>query len=163
MVMPPSAHIHYGIPLTTQQMITQSLWRSVMRRSVLSVLGLVLTAVALAQQAPTYQSPVSLCVGPSPQQVFVAEETAGTVAVLDLASRQVQRRLKVPMRPRALALAGDSRLPVAGGDEKGVLAFLSLPEGPLEAPVSLGHAPTALAQSSSNGPRRNLPVQKRQK
>ena len=118
-----------------------------MRRSVLSVLGLVLTAVALAQQAPTYQSPVSLCVGPSPQQVFVAEETAGTVAVLDLASRQVQRRLKVPMRPRALALAGDSRLLVAGGDEKGVLAVLSLPEGRLEATVSLGHSPTALAVS----------------
>jgi YVTN family beta-propeller protein len=60
--------------------------------------------------APKYKTPRFLAVNPKGDQIWVACESAGTVAIIDLSQRRVVNEIAVGMQPNSIAFSPDGQL-----------------------------------------------------
>lgn len=117
--------------------------RHLLKSSMITVLAM---AGAYAAD-PVYLSPIAIAPAPDGKTLYVAEQTAGQVAVLDVEGGQVTDafNLKQPVRDVAVSADGTVVYAVAG-DVEGVLCRIELPKGKMK-DVDVGHTPTAVALS----------------
>lgn len=113
----------------------------------------VMAAVAVVMmpvwtETPEYRSPVTVLGNSTGTTLYVAEYTGNAVAVLDLASGEVSRRIDLPKAPGGLALSADEQiLYVTGEAPDGSLFSINPASGEIAAEIALGHSPGALALS----------------
>lgn len=109
---------------------------------------LLVVALPMTANAQDYRSPVALIGDPAGTALYVAEYTGNAVAVVDLASRQVARRIALPQPPAGLALSADGKiLYVTGAAPDGALFIVDAASGTVTAQVPTGHTPEAVAVS----------------
>jgi YVTN family beta-propeller protein len=96
-----------------------------------------------------YLSPAALAATPDGQRLFVACATANQVAVFDVASARVVRRIPVPHSPSGLALSPDgARLYVTCAAPQSSVCMIEAGSGNTLATISAGH--TAMAPVASS-------------
>jgi len=101
------------------------------------------TRAALPPQAP-YLSPAALAAAPDGTRLFIACATANQVAVFDLASGAVTKRIPVPHGPSGLALSPDGvRLYVTCAAPQSSVRVIEAGSGKTLATIPAGH--TAMA------------------
>jgi len=118
---------------------------------VLAIAGGGAGGAALAAEAAgpgEYLSPVALVASPDGRTLYVAEATAGQVAVFDTASGKVTKAIPLADPPAGLVLAPDgSRLYVAGASPEGKVHVIDTQGLKVVESLPAGHTPTALAIS----------------
>ncbi|MHC4518369.1 MAG: c-type cytochrome [Planctomycetota bacterium] len=113
---------------------------------ILLVVSVQVVASVAAGATGDYLSPLEVAADSGGQVLYIAEATAGQVAVFDVASNKVTRTISLPAPVGGLALARDgSRLYATGAVPEGraFLIDLQADTGAKEIPV--GHTPGALA------------------
>lgn len=96
--------------------------------------------------APVVLSPCALVKGPG--GVYVAEQSAAQIALVDLAKGAVSKVLPMPGPVTALALTADGTVLLATiAAPEGLLAVLNPASGKVQR-ISVGHTPSAVAVSS---------------
>lgn len=117
------------------------------RRLFMLLVFAMLPGLAGAQE---YRSPLAVLGDASGTVLYVAEYTANAVAVVDLASNQVTRRIALPLPPGGLALSADATtLYVTGAASEGVLYVVDAASGAVTAQAAVGHTPGAVVLSAS--------------
>ena len=97
-----------------------------------------------AGAAARYRSPVALAADAAGQTLYVAEYTAGQVAVVDVAGGRVVRTLAVDLPPTGLALdAAHGRLYVTCEAPAGRVVAFNVATGRKEFELATGHSPLA--------------------
>lgn len=105
--------------------------------------GGLLALRAVAAQ-PAYLSPTALTASADGRSLYVACATANQVAVVDVATGQVTRRLAMPGSPTGLAVSQDgSRLYVTCASAQSTVAVVDLAQGQIGRRLPAGH--TAMA------------------
>ncbi|MCP5516193.1 MAG: cell surface protein [Verrucomicrobiales bacterium] len=103
------------------------------------------TAIQAAEAPAGWQSPNSVVASPDRTRAFLGAATANAVLVVDVAARNVDRKLPLPASPQALCLSPDgSRLLVAAGGSNGMVCVLDTDSGELLQHFHTGHTPTDL-------------------
>ncbi len=101
---------------------------------------LVLWAPAWAEDL----SPVALAADDAHHLLYIAEHTAGRIAVFDAAAQRVSKTIAVPGRPSGVALSADgARLYVTGGGAAGKVWIVETASGAVSGTVAVGHTPMA--------------------
>jgi len=91
-----------------------------------------------------YLSPLDVVADESGKTLYIAEKTAGQVAVLDVGSLKVTKTISVPAPPSGLALAPDgSKLYVTGAVPKGRVFVVDTRTGKITKRFRVGHTPNA--------------------
>ncbi|MFH1717830.1 MAG: c-type cytochrome [Planctomycetota bacterium] len=91
-----------------------------------------------------YLSPLDVVADNDGKTLYIAEATAGQVAVLDVETRSVARVIGVPAPPSGLALSDDgSRLYVTGAAPDGRVFVVNTKTGKITKRIPTGHTPTA--------------------
>ncbi len=91
-----------------------------------------------------YLSPLDVVADESGKTLYIAEKTAGQVAVFDVGSLKVTKIISIPAPPTGLALAPDgSRLYVTGGAPDGRVFVVNTKTGKVTKRFRAGHTPTA--------------------
>ena len=91
-----------------------------------------------------YLSPLDIVADSAGKTLYIAEATAGQVAVLDVETQKVTRTISVPADPTGLALAPDgTKLYVTGNGPKGRVFVVNLNTGKVAAKFRVGHTPNA--------------------
>ena len=91
-----------------------------------------------------YLSPLDVVADESGKTLYIAEKTAGQVAVLDVGSLKVTKTISVPAPPSGLALAPDgSKLYVTGAVPKGRVFVIDTKTGKITKRFRTGYAPNA--------------------
>lgn len=112
------------------------------------LLSLVLVMLVGFVGAQEYRSPLVVLGDASGTVLYVAEHTANAVAVIDLASNQVVRRIALPLPPAGLALSPDGKiLYVTGSSPEGVMFVVDTASDAVTAQVAVGHTPGAVVVS----------------
>ncbi|MCP4642538.1 MAG: c-type cytochrome [bacterium] len=120
------------------------------RTIALPLVVLVVVATA-AGAAESYRSPETIVAGPSGNTLYIAEATANSVAVFDIAKGKVIKQIAVPEPPSGLALSADgAHLYVTGGAQPGHLHVVTLPKGKVTASIPAGHTPVAPVAGSGS-------------
>lgn len=115
-----------------------------------TLLALFLAAVPAVVNAQQYRSPFAVAGDPSGTTLYVSEYTGNAVAVVDLAARQVSRRIALPQPPAGLALSADGKtLYVTGAAPDGALFVVDAASGTVTAQVQTGHTPEAVVVSAA--------------
>lgn len=94
----------------------------------------------------TYISPVDLVLSPDNQVLYVAEETAEKIAVLDCTTKTVVKEIPLPQdhRPSGLTLSGDgTRLYVTIGNPEGIVHIIETETGTIVNSFDAGHTATS--------------------
>lgn len=100
--------------------------------------------VSSAAAAENYLSPSAVVASSDGKQLYIAEATAGQVAVFDVAAGKVAQTWKLPAKPTGLALAPDGgRLFVTCGVADGRVEILQLSDGTSVGSLKAGHSPAA--------------------
>ncbi|MBN1362025.1 MAG: hypothetical protein JW993_15625 [Sedimentisphaerales bacterium] len=108
--------------------------------------GYGLVPAGLPEVDPTYLSPTSLVASADGKRLYVAEATAGRVAVVDVACGKVIREVAVACHPSGLALSSDGRwLYVTSAVPEGVVQVIDLDNEAVTDTIHVGHTPVALA------------------
>ncbi len=98
-----------------------------------------------------YRSPLSLVKSADNNELFVAEVTAKSLAVLDLKTEQVLRRFKLDNEPMGLVLSKDGKsIYVTSGVSNGVVQQIDVLSGKILSEVAVGHSPIG-PQISNDG------------
>lgn len=91
-----------------------------------------------------YLSPLDVVADESGKTLYIAEKTAGRIAVFDIAGLKVTKTISVPAPPTGLALAPDgSTLYVTGGQPNGRVFVIDTETGKIEKRFRVGHTPCA--------------------
>lgn len=100
-------------------------------------------------RAGGYLSPVSAVAGPDGQRLYVAEATAGRLAVLDVASGEVLGSIPVGERPVGLAVSAEGDLLyVTSAVPAGTVQIADTERDRVVDSIAVGHTPVAVAASS---------------
>jgi len=106
------------------------------------------TSMAAAGTDDGYLSPLDVIADSTGKTLYVAEATAGQVAVFDVASGEVTKTISLPTVIGGLALAGDgSRLYATGAVPDGRVFVIDLSAGTVVKEIPVGHTPGALVLS----------------
>jgi YVTN family beta-propeller protein len=93
-------------------------------------------------EKPVYLSPVAIAADRGGMTLYIAEETARSVAVFDIPSGKVVRTFTVPEQPNGVALSPDgSRLYVTCNSPDGTVAVIDTKSGSLVQTIAAGHTP----------------------
>jgi len=108
---------------------------------ILAGCGVAVNSFAAASQ---YASPESVVSGPQGKVLYIAEFTGESVAVFNLDTRKVEKRIALKGRPSGLAVSPDGRrLYVTLSAPEGRVEVIDLARGKSLATVAVGHSPTA--------------------
>ncbi len=98
---------------------------------------------ALGQEV-AYESPNAILPGRDGKCLYVAEEGAKRIAVMDASSHKPAASWKVPFAPRGLALSPNgSLLFTVGGDADGEVLWIDTKSGEPRGSIRVGHTPMA--------------------
>ena len=105
----------------------------------------VLTAAAsTGANEGNYLSPLTLVADNQGKTLYIAEETAGQIAIFDIAAGKVTKTIAIPDRPNGLVLAPDGRmLYVTAAAPKGRVHIIDLQVGKVVSTLPAGHTPCA--------------------
>jgi YVTN family beta-propeller protein len=118
-----------------------------MRVCVLLIVILLLGEKCLAKTGD-YLSPISVVAGSDGKVLYVAEATAGQVAVFDIASGKVTKVISVEENPVGLAISADgSRLYVTSAVAAGKVQVIDVRSGRVADSIAVGHTPVAVVGS----------------
>ena len=124
----------------------QLLGKTILLTSVLSVV--IVLAGAESALAADYLSPVSVVASADGKVLYIAEATAGQVAVFDIASGKVTKTIAVADSPTGLALAPDGgTLYVTSAVPDGRVQVVDVGSGSVTAGIASGHSPEAVVAS----------------
>lgn len=91
-----------------------------------------------------YLSPLDIVADESGKTLYIAEKTAGRIAVLDVDDLKVTKTIPLSVPPTGLALApDDSRLYVTGGAPDGLVFVINTDNGKITKRFPVGHTPNA--------------------
>jgi YVTN family beta-propeller protein len=91
-----------------------------------------------------YLSPLDVVADSAGKTLYIAEATAGQVAVLDVETQKVTKTISVPAGPTGLALAPDgTKLYVTGNGPNGRVFVVNLDTGKVAARFRAGYKPIA--------------------
>lgn len=108
---------------------------------VFALFSLIATHRTHAEKA-AYLSPIALAADREGKTLYVAEATARSVAVFDIATEKVVKIIALHEQPSGLALSPDGvRLYVTCSTPKGTVAVINTETGKLERTVAVGHTP----------------------
>jgi YVTN family beta-propeller protein len=114
--------------------------RAARTRPPLAIVGLLLLVTRASAGPPL--TPTELAPSPDGRTLYVAQEDAKSIAVVDLTTSKVARTIPCPDAPRGLAiLDGGMTLAVAGGTLPGRLDLIDAATGRVVRTVALGHSP----------------------
>jgi YVTN family beta-propeller protein len=92
----------------------------------------------------SYLSPAALAACKSGKVLYVAEATAGQVAVFDVAQGQVMKVYPVGQCPSGIAVSGcGKQLYVTGASPEGKVHLIDMDKGKVVSKISVGHTPTS--------------------
>jgi len=95
-----------------------------------------------------YLSPISVVAGGNGKVLYVAEATAGQVAVFDIASGKVTKVISVAENPVGLVISADgSRLYVTSAVAAGKVQVIDVRSGRVADSIAVGHTPVAVVGS----------------
>ena len=95
-----------------------------------------------------YLSPISVVAGRDGKVLYVAEATAGQVAVFDIASGKVTKVISVAENPVGLVISADgSRLYVTSAVAAGKVQVIDIRSGRVTDSIAVGHTPVAVVES----------------
>ncbi len=124
----------------------QLIGKSILLTSVLSVV--VVLAGAETALAADYLSPTSVVASADGKVLYIAEATAGQIAVFDIASGKVAKTISVADSPTGLALAPDGQtLYVTSAVPEGKVQVVDVGRGRVTASIATGHSPEAVVAS----------------
>ncbi|MCP5116783.1 MAG: hypothetical protein GY953_38650, partial [bacterium] len=107
-----------------------------------AILILALAPALLLAAEPAYLSPTAIIANSAGDTLYVAEETANQVAVVDAAEGKVLSRVSLPLPPTGLAISRDgSRLYVTGASPAGKVFVVDLGSGEIVQRITAGHTP----------------------
>jgi YVTN family beta-propeller protein len=93
--------------------------------------------------------PAGLGLSRDGRSLYVAENLSDSVAVVDLGTRRVRQRIKMPGYPYDVAVAPDGRVYVSAWGASAIAVFNPIPEGlRLERTIEAGRHPSALCLSA---------------
>lgn len=121
---------------------------SSMARTAVCLMAAVCSIFAAASSAEEalYRSPLDMAADHATQTLFVAEHTANSIAVIDMAKGTVARRIALPEAPGGLALSPDgAALYVSNAAPAGCVRVINAASGAVQAVIATGHTPMALA------------------
>ncbi|MFP4379677.1 MAG: beta-propeller fold lactonase family protein [Candidatus Sumerlaeia bacterium] len=92
-----------------------------------------------------YLSPSAMVADSSGQVIYIAENTANQIAVLDVASKKTTKEIALKAAPNGLALSADGKTLYAtcGGSDDGMVAMIDTASGNVTGTVETGHTPMA--------------------
>ncbi|MCD6395664.1 MAG: PD40 domain-containing protein [Planctomycetes bacterium] len=121
----------------------QLVGRTILLTSVLCVI--VVLAGAGTTLAADYLSPVSVVASTDGKILYIAEATAGQVAVFDVGSGKVSKTIAVADSPTGLALSPDGRtLYVTSAVPEGKVQLVNVKRGGVTAGIAVGYGPEAV-------------------
>ena len=110
----------------------------------LSVILILCAGPAGRAASSKYLSPLDVVADGSGKTLYIAEKTAGQIAVLDIGSMKVTKTISIPAQPTGLALAPDgSKLYVTGDGSDGRVFVVNTSTGKASKGFRTGHTPNA--------------------
>ena len=110
--------------------------------------GMLATGEVLAATTGAYLSPENIVAAPDGKLLYITEQTARQVAVVDAASGKVAKTISLKQDPTGLAISADGKiLCVTTGVEEGLLYIINPAKGKVRDYVEAGHSPCAPAVS----------------
>ena len=98
--------------------------------------------IAVPTSPAKYRSPTALVADAKGKNLYVAQSTANSIAVLDLQTMKLVRELALPLSPTGLALSADSsQLIVTAGNADGVVLIVDASTGVTRSTIPIGHTP----------------------
>ncbi len=92
---------------------------------------------------PKYSSPTDLIPSPDKKKLYVAEQTAKTIAVIDVETKSVEKKILLPNEPTGLAVSPDgSKLYVTCSSDlwpDGFVAEVDVAAGKVTSRIAVGH------------------------
>jgi len=108
------------------------------------MIGVAMAMAETSSGREDYLSPLALAADRDGKNLYIAEATAGSVAVFDVAGGKAARRIALPSSPEGLVLSPDgSRLYVTGGAEAGEVFIVNTASGKVTGKIAAGHTPMA--------------------
>ncbi|MDP6636700.1 MAG: hypothetical protein QGG42_17510, partial [Phycisphaerae bacterium] len=94
------------------------------------------------EKAPTYLSPIAMVADSAGKTIYIAEATAGQVAVFDVATRKVTANIAVGPPVSGVAISTDrTKLYITAGAAKGHLCIVDIKSKKVLARIPVGHTP----------------------
>jgi len=100
---------------------------------------------------PVYRSPSAVAVSPDGKTLYVSDQTAGCVAVLDAAAGKLVREVPVPGEPRGLALSADGKTLYVARRKAHVVAAIDTASGAAAGQFAVGPWPVAVVLAEKQG------------
>jgi YVTN family beta-propeller protein len=117
-----------------------------------AVLGVLTVVGSACADEGDYLSALAVVAGRGGKRLYVAEFTAGQVAVFDAATGAVTDVIAVPDQPSGIAISPDgSRLYVTGAAPVGKVHVIDVAKGKVVRSVPVGHTPAAAVVSPDGG------------
>ncbi|MEN6602815.1 MAG: cell surface protein, partial [Bryobacteraceae bacterium] len=103
-----------------------------------------ISALVLSAQADGYLSPSGVVAAPNGRTLYVSGQTAARIAMFDIASGKVVRRIELGAAPGGIAVSADgATLYVAAGSLAGEVLVIDAASGRVTARIAAGHTPMA--------------------
>jgi len=110
----------------------------------MSILMLLAGISGNARAAEQYLSPAAMIADSAGKTLYIAEATAGQVAVFDVEAAKVTATIRTPGRPTGLALTADgATLYATCGGSKGKICVIDTGQAKVLRTLPAGHTPTA--------------------
>jgi YVTN family beta-propeller protein len=101
-------------------------------------------ALVLSAEAEGYLSPSEVVAAPNGKTLYVSGQTAARIAVFDIASDKVVRRIELGAAPGGIAVSTDgATLYAAAGSLAGEVLVIDVASGRITARIAVGHTPMA--------------------
>jgi DNA-binding beta-propeller fold protein YncE len=101
-------------------------------------------ALVLSAEAEGYLSPSEVVAAPNGKTLYVSGQTAARIAVFDIASDKVVRRIELGAAPGGIAVSADgATLYAAAGSLAGEVVVIDVASGRITARIAVGHTPMA--------------------
>ena len=116
---------------------------------ILTVVAVVMIQLIFARAAepdktapPKYLSPIAMVADKTGQTIYIAQATAGSVAILDQASRKVTATIDIGTPVSGVAMSPDqTKLYVTAGGAEGKLCVIDIKSRKVTARIPVGHTP----------------------
>jgi YVTN family beta-propeller protein len=103
-----------------------------------------ISALVLSAEAEGYLSPSEVVAAPNGKTLYVGGQTAARIAVFDVASSKVVRRIELGAAPGGIAVSADgAMLYAAAGSLAGEVLVIEAASGRITARIAAGHTPVA--------------------
>jgi len=95
-----------------------------------------------AGNAPRYLSPTAMVADKAGKTIYIAEATAGQVAVFDVVTRKITASIAISLPVSGVAISPDgTKLYVTAGGAEGRLCAIDIKSGKVVARIPVGHTP----------------------